>query len=272
MDDLIDIGANLAHESFEADLDAVLDRAREVGVSQIVVTGSDAASNDRAAELARTYPGQLYATAGLHPHHADQADSDLYAQITAAARNGRIVAVGETGLDFFRDLCPRATQERVFARQLEIAAAAGLPVFLHQRDAHDRFIAVLREHRDALADCVVHCFTADRRALFECLDLDCHIGITGWICDERRGRHLLDIVDSVPAERLMIETDAPYLMPRNIRPKPRTRRNEPMYLPHVLARLAEALGTASETLARSTSATARVFFGLGDAEAERKAS
>lgn len=272
MDDLIDIGANLAHESFDADLDAVLDRAHEAGVSQIVVTGSDATSNGRAAELARAYPGRLHATAGLHPHHADQADSDLYAQITAAARDGRIVAVGETGLDFFRDLCPRATQERVFARQLEIAAATGLPVFLHQRDAHDRFISVLREHRDALGDCVVHCFTADRRALFECLDLDCHIGITGWICDERRGHHLLDIVDSVPAERLMIETDAPYLMPRSIRPKPLTRRNEPMHLPHVLARLAEARGTTPEALARSTTATARAFFRLGDAVAERRAS
>lgn len=272
MDDLIDIGANLAHESFEEDLDAVINRAHATGVAQIVVTGSDADSNRRAAELSRAYPGQLHATAGLHPHHADQADADLYAQITASARDGQIVAVGETGLDFFRDLCPRPIQERVFSRQLEIAAATGLPVFLHQRDAHDRFIAVLREHRDALGDCVVHCFTADRRALFECLDLDCHIGITGWICDERRGRHLLDMVDSVPAERLMIETDAPYLMPRSIRPKPRTRRNEPMHLPHVLTRLAEARGTAPEALARSTSATARAFFRIAETPAERKVS
>lgn len=259
--ELIDIGANLAHDSFADDLDTVLTRADEAGVQRMVVTGSDIESNERALALAANRPG-LVSTAGCHPHHAAEVGTELYEQMQRLADEPGVVALGEMGLDFFRDMAPRATQEQIFERQLEVAAEAGMPVFLHQRDAHERFLPILRAYRDALPAAVAHCFTAGKRELFDYLDLDCHIGITGWVCDERRGGHLLELMPSIPADRLMIETDAPYLMPRTIRPRPKTRRNEPANLPWVLDAVAEARGEDRETVAANTTATAEQFFGL----------
>jgi TatD DNase family protein len=258
---LIDIGANLAHESFAPDLDTVLARARAAGVATIVVTGSSADSNEQALALARTHPG-LYATAGLHPHHASDWNDQLAARIAELAREPEVVALGECGLDYFRDLSPRAAQRSAFVAQLELAITANKPLFLHQRDAHEDFLAIVREHRAQLADVVVHCFTDTAEALADYLALDCHIGITGWICDERRGRHLLAAVKTIPLDRLMIETDSPYLLPRTIRPHPKDRRNEPMTLPAVARTIAEARGDSLEAVAAATGATARRFFRL----------
>lgn len=260
--DLIDIGANLAHDSFADDLEAVLDRAYEAGVTRIVVTGSSPDSNEAAAAMAADHPGRLFATAGCHPHRADAADEALYERMRVLAARPEVVALGEMGLDFFRDLSPRPIQERAFERQLETAASVGIPVFLHQRDAHERFLPILKSYRDALPGAVAHCFTADREELYAYLDLGCHIGITGWICDERRGAHLLEIAGDIPSDRLMLETDAPYLMPRTIRPKPETRRNEPANLPYVLETVAAARGESPEVVAAATTETARRFFGL----------
>lgn len=259
---LIDIGANLAHESFADDLDTVLADAAEADVQHMVVTGSDVASNQHALALSRAHPERLVSTAGCHPHHAEAADEALYEQMHALANEPQVVALGEMGLDFFRDISPRATQEIIFERQLAIAAQTNMPVFLHQRDAHERFLPILRDWRDKLPAAVAHCFTAGKQELFDYLDLDCHIGITGWVCDERRGGHLHELLPSIPAQRLMIETDAPYLMPRSIRPKPKTRRNVPANLPWVLATVAEARGESQETVATNTTTTAKRFFGL----------
>jgi TatD DNase family protein len=173
-----------------------------------------------------------------------------------------VVAVGETGLDFFRDFSPRDVQEQSFVEHIELAVELQMPMFLHMREAHDHFFAILREYRDKLPDVVVHCFTGEENELRDYLDLDCHIGITGWICDERRGHHLRDFVGLIPAGRLMIETDAPYLLPRDIRPKPKTRRNEPLHLPHILRVIAAARGEAPEATAEHTTRAARAFFSL----------
>ncbi len=259
---LIDIGANLSHESFAHDLSSVLDHARAVGISQIVVTGASEQASLDAHALAQQWPRFLYATAGVHPHHAGDYTADTHETLRGLHRHADVVAVGETGLDYFRDLSPRASQQFAFEQQLELALECGKPLFLHQRDAHDDFIAILRQLRDRLGACVVHCFTADKRELYECLDLDCHIGITGWICDERRGTHLIPLMKDIPANRLMIETDAPYLLPRTVRPKPKTHRNEPRYLLQVLQAVAQARGESIEQLAASTTATAREFFRL----------
>lgn len=259
---LIDIGANLSHESFAHDLDSVLDHARAVGVRALVVTGASEQGSRQAHALAQRWPRFLYATAGVHPHHAADYTSETHECLRALHAQREVVAVGETGLDYFRDLSPRATQQFAFEQQLELALACGKPVFLHQRDAHADFLAILASVRDRLGPCVVHCFTGERQEMRDYLDLDCHIGITGWICDERRGGHLLDLVRDIPANRLMIETDAPYLLPRTIRPKPKTHRNEPRYLPYVLEAVAQARGESPEQLAGSTTATARSFFGI----------
>ena len=259
---LIDIGANLTHESFRHDFDAVLERAREAGVERMIVTGASRAGSERALELARANPGTLHATAGVHPHHAGDYSEETDTLLRGLAGEPEVVAVGETGLDYFRDLSPRPAQRAAFEKQLAIAIDLGMPLFLHQRDAHDDFLALLKSARDRVPAVVVHCFTDDRRALFDYLDLDCHIGITGWICDERRGTHLRELVRSIPAGRLLLETDAPYLLPRDIRPPPPDRRNEPMYLAHICEAVAGERGEAAATTAANATAATRKFFGL----------
>lgn len=258
----IDIGANLCHASFDADRAAVIARARGAGVAAIVVTGSDRVSIQGACELACEYPGYLYATAGLHPHHANTLDDALLALISEYAARPEVVATGEMGLDFYRDLSPRPAQERAFARQLELAIEIGKPVFLHQRDAHDRFLPILKEYLPRLPAAVVHCFTGSRSELRDYIDADLYVGITGWICDERRGAHLLECVRDIPLDRLLVESDAPYLLPRTLQPRPQTRRNEPMYLPAVVAKIAAARNMPAAELAAHTAANTRRFFSL----------
>lgn len=263
MESLVDIGANLAHDSFDDDRDAVLRRAAAAGVSRIVVTGSSDDSNEKAARLAQVHPGVLWATAGVHPHHASDYTADSDALIRRLAAAGNIVAVGECGLDYFRNFSPRDAQLSAFRSQLDIAAETGLPVFLHQRDAHDDFVEVLEPMLPKISRAVAHCFTGEHESLREYLAMGLYIGVTGWICDERRGTHLQEIVSVVPDDRIMIETDAPYLLPRTIRPKPPTRRNEPMYLPEVLRVVADARGQSVEHVAAITTRNAERFFGLG---------
>jgi TatD DNase family protein len=262
MESLVDIGANLAHDSFDDDRDEVLARAADAGVTRIVVTGSSDDSNRKAAGLAREHPGVLWSTAGVHPHHASDYTEASDALIRKLAADDSIVAVGECGLDYFRNFSPRDAQLAAFQSQLEIAAETGLPVFLHQRDAHDDFVEVLEPMLPKLSRAVAHCFTGEHESLREYLAMGLYIGVTGWICDERRGIHLKEIVSTVPDDRLMIETDAPYLLPRTIRPKPQTRRNEPVYLTEVLRVVAEARGQTEEHIARITTGNAVRFFGL----------
>lgn len=263
---LVDIGANLAHDSFAADFDAVLSRARAAGVEAIVVTGSCAASNEQALRFARSERSaeqpRLYATAGLHPHHAVDWSAALGARIAELGRQPEVVALGECGLDYFRDLSPRPAQRSAFIAQLELAVAAGKPVFLHQRDAHADFLAILRDYRPRLRDAIVHCYTDTAEACADYLALDCHIGLTGWICDERRGGHLNEVARMIPAARLLLETDAPYLLPRTLKPKPKDRRNEPAYLPAVVEAVAAARGEPAATTAALTAANARRVFAL----------
>lgn len=264
---LIDIGVNLTHRSFGPDLPAVLARAEEAGVVHMVVTGTSLEGSARAVELAVAHSGRLSATAGVHPHDAKHWTADAPRQLEALAARPQVLAIGECGLDFDRNFSPRPDQERCFAAQLELAAKIGLPVFLHERKAHDRFVAILAEHRASLRAAVVHCFTGTKAELHRYLDLDLHLGITGWICDERRGTHLRDLVSSIPAHRLMIETDAPFLTPRDLLqdlgkgPKA-PRRNEPAFLSHVAAAVAHARSEPLATLAQTTTATALAFFGL----------
>lgn len=258
---LIDIGINLAHDRYDADRDAVIARACNAGVIQMVVTGSTPTSTAQAIALARAHPGRLFATAGVHPHHASALTRASLAELATLARQPEVVAVGECGLDYFRNFSPRAAQRQAFHRQLELALQLGKPVFLHQRDAHADFTAILREHARQWQG-VAHCFTGDAQELDCYLELGLAIGITGWICDERRGTHLAPLMPRIPAQRLLLETDGPYLLPRNLKPRPASRRNEPAYLPQVAAAVAHARGESLESLARSSTAAARALFRL----------
>lgn len=259
---LVDIGANLGHESFRHDFDALLQRAQDHGVDRMIVTGASREDSEHALALARAHPGMLWATAGVHPHHAIDYDDATDARLRELAQDPAVCAVGETGLDYHRNYSPRDVQLAAFERQLRIAAELGKPLFLHQRDAHGDFVALLGRWRDKVPGAVVHCFTDSREALHDYLALDCHIGITGWICDERRGTHLRELVREIPANRLMIETDAPYLLPRTVRPQPSHRRNEPMYLKHICEEIARDRGESAQAVAAHSTATAVAFFGL----------
>jgi len=259
--ELIDIGLNLTHDSFNDDRNEVLDRAKIVGVKRMLITGSDAAHSQMALELARQYPEVLRSTAGVHPHHAKDVTAADRAILLELMRQPEVLAVGECGLDYFRNFSPHADQEAVFRWQLECAGKIGKPVFLHERDAHDAFVGILREYRSELKGGVAHCFTGTADQVKHYVDMDLYVGITGWICDERRGQSLREAVRHIPLDRLLIETDAPYLIPRNLKPKPTSHRNEPTHLPAVLNELATCRGEDVKALAAATTANAERLFG-----------
>lgn len=227
----------------------------------MIITGTSAPSSRAAVTLARGYPGILFATAGVHPHEARTLTPAALQEIRELTRFPEVRAIGECGLDFDRDFSPRLVQEAAFAAQLEQACETGLPVFLHERAAHGRFVPILKPFRSRLSGAVVHCFTGGAPELDAYLELDLHIGITGWICDERRGMGLRSVVGRVPADRLMIETDAPFLTPPGA-PAP-GRRNEPAFLTRVLDAVARSTGRPPDQVAEETSRTAQLFFGLG---------
>jgi len=257
---LVDIGANLTHPAFHGDLPEVLERAREAGVSAVVVTGTSVPESTQALQLARQYPRTVCATAGVHPHHARECDATTIPALRVLAQQPGVVAIGECGLDFNRNYSPHPDQEKWFEAQIELACELKKPLFLHSRDAFSRFAEILKAH--PLPKAVAHCFTGEKAELHSYLDLGLHIGITGWICDERRGAHLLELVRDIPADRLMLETDSPYLTPRDLRPQPKARRNEPAHLPHILRTVARCVGKPVAQVAEETTRNARTFFGL----------
>jgi len=265
--DLIDIGINLTHRSFDRDRDAVIARATMAGVATLIITGTSVDDSQRAAAFAGERRATCFATAGVHPHHAKDCDARTIDTLRTLAADSNVVAIGECGLDFNRDFSPRDVQEKWFEAQLELAAEVALPVFLHERDAVARMLAILGKHRPKLAGGVVHCFTGTAADIERYLALDLHFGITGWICDERRGASLVEAARSIPLDRLMIETDAPFLLPRTLaHGVAKERRNEPAFLPEVVKALARATRRDELEIATETTRTARRFFGLPGAQ------
>jgi TatD DNase family protein len=266
---LIDIGVNLTHPSLARERDAVLARARAAGVCQLVLTGTSLEESEQALNFCRGLDEgglRLFSTAGVHPHDASQWNADSARQLRALLAEAPVRAVGECGLDFNRDFSPRPQQEKALEEQLALAVELQMPVFLHEREAGERLIAILRQFRDQLPGAVVHCFTGEKATLYGYLDLDLHIGITGWICDERRGTHLHPLMRDIPSGRLMLESDAPYLLPRSLRPKPKSGHNEPAFLTEVLREVALHRDESQEALAAHSTAAARAFFGLPQLE------
>ena len=257
---MIDIGANLTHESFDKDRKQVIERAIDAGVTSMIVTGSTETCSQKAFELTQEFPEYLYSTVGIHPHHADEYTAETENLILELIQQNKVVAIGETGLDYFRDISPREAQIFSFEQHIKLAIETQMPLFLHQRDAHKDFYPLIKQHRDGISNLVVHCFTDSKQALFDYLDLDCHIGITGWICDERRGLHLRELVKNIPDNRLMIETDSPYLIPRDLKLK--TRRNEPMHLGHIAEIIAVLTNTPINQIIKNTTLTSQMFFNL----------
>lgn len=257
---MIDIGANLTHESFNKDRSYVIHEAVKSGVEAMIVTGSNMSCSRQAFDLTQEYPDQLFSTVGIHPHHAVDYTGETEDLILELVKHDKVVAIGETGLDYFRDISPREAQVFSFEQHIKLAIETKMPLFLHQRDAHKDFYPIIREHRDQLTNIVVHCFTDTKQALFDYIDLDCHIGITGWVCDERRGLHLRELVSNIPTNRLMIETDSPYLIPRDLKLK--TRRNEPKHLPHIAQVIAQLRNEELNAFKKMTFETSKMFFAI----------
>ena len=259
---LVDIGANLTHPAFREDLPEVLARARQAGVTAIVVTGTSVAESLNALKTSNAYPQTVYATAGVHPHHARECNDTTIPALRVLAQQPRVVAIGECGLDFNRNYSPHPDQEKWFVAQMELAIEVKKPLFLHSRDAFPKFSDLIKAHKNRLPKAVAHCFTGEKAELHAYLDLGLYIGITGWICDERRGAHLLELVRDIPADRLMLETDSPYLTPRDLHPQPKARRNEPAHLPHILRSVARSIGKPPDQVAAETTRNAQAFFGF----------
>jgi TatD DNase family protein len=259
---LVDVGANLTSKQFRRDLDEVVERAIANRVTRMVVTGTSLDGSRRARDLAKTRPGVLWSTAGVHPHDAKHLAEGDVPELEALCREPHVVCVGECGLDYNRNFSPPDMQRKAFALQLALAGRVHKPVFLHERDAHDDFLAMLKDAAVDLTGMVVHCFTGTAAEAEAYLTLGAHIGITGWICDERRGGHLAEVVRGIPGDRLLLETDAPYLIPRDLSPKPKSRRNEPAYLPHIARAVARHRDENVEELAAQTWRNATRLFGL----------
>ncbi len=262
---LVDVGANLAHSSFADDLPQTIERASIAGVSQIVITGTSVANSEDSLRIANLYPDTCYSTVGIHPHEADSFQASDIESLRRIASNKSVKAIGEAGLDYNRNFSQRGNQINTFEAQLELAAELRMPIFIHERDAADDMLTIVRRYRERISKIVVHCFTGDEATLKAYLELDLHIGITGWICDERRGLHLRELVSLIPDNRLMIETDSPYLMPRDFPSKKSlqsSRRNEPCTLAHIAAAIAMCRNESYEELAAHTTRTSRDFFSL----------
>lgn len=259
--ELIDIGLNLMHKSFDRDRLDVLKEAERVGVTKSIITGSSIKSSVSAVNYARDNP-YVYATCGVHPHDAKTCDDSTIDTLRSLAGEDCVVAIGECGLDYNRNYSPQSVQRKWFEKQIELAEELDMPLFLHDRESYDDFAKIMRRHSKIASKSVVHCFTGTRYEAEDYLDLGCYIGVTGWICDDRRNDELLKAIKVIPPERLMIETDGPFLLPRDLSPKPKKNRNDPRYLPHILKRIAREMNMDYEELGEIVTCNTRRFFNI----------
>jgi TatD DNase family protein len=263
MNKYIDIGVNLTGSSFKKDVPQVIERAQLAGVEQLIVTGTDVQHSEQALQLTEQYPSVCFSTAGLHPHHASDFSHGLMTELRDMLKHENVLAVGECGLDFNRNYSTRNEQIRAFEAQLELAIDLQMPVFLHQRDAHEDFLSIIKSCRKDLGKVVAHCFTGTLEEVNDYVIQDMYVGITGWICDERRGLPLQQAVKFIPLDRIMLETDAPYLLPRDLPGKPvEKNRNEPCYLPHIAETVARYMEIEEGCLITAAYENSREFFDI----------
>jgi TatD DNase family protein len=262
----IDIGINLTNRQFQNDIDTIVHNALDADVAQMILTGTSVHKSQESAKIAANYPGVLYSTAGIHPHEAKSFDADSINQLRLLLQKKQVVAVGECGLDFDRDFSPRTIQEQCYKAQLELAIEIQKPLFLHERAAFLRFTAITKEYLPQLPKAVVHCFTGNLQEAKTYLDHGFYIGFTGAITDINRFAHLKEVVRYVPLDRLMIETDSPFMLPKNV---PKTslthyheRRNEPAFLPYVAGTIAQFKGIGLDVVTQHSSQNAKEFFGI----------
>ncbi len=259
MELLTDIGANLTHSSFSNDLTVVIENAKKMGVNRLIITGSSVKESQMAYQLTQDHYG-LFSTAGVHPHNAKSYNYSSYNELLDIANKPTVVAIGECGLDYWRNFSTKQEQKDVFSIHLDLSIETSLPLFLHQRDAFNDFINILQPYKNKIPGGVSHCFTGNKNELHALLDLGLFVGITGWLCDPKRGKDLRDAIKYIPLDRILIETDSPYLLPKDMKDKPKSRRNEPKYLAYILEKLSDMIKVDKESLAEQIEANVENLF------------
>lgn len=256
---MIDTHCHLNHSDFADDLTGALTRARQAGLTAMLVVGYDLPSSLEALALAEAY-GELYASVGLHPHSAADLSEGLLRELTRLTAASRVVAVGETGLDFYRDLSPREAQRTAFRELIALAAQSRLPLLVHNRDAAEATLALLAEHAPPELPVLMHCFQGDWDLANECRERGYYLGVAGPVTYPKSDT-LREILAGYPGKRLLLETDCPWLAPQTRRGA----RNEPSYLPEIAAALAAVRGDTLERVVEQTTENARRLFGLPEA-------
>ena len=241
MHEIADIACNFTSERFDKDLDEVINRAVANKITKFGLICSRMSDVNKLLKIYEQYSKNMFYTIGVHPHHANEINDDYLKKLKDEITSNNPHAIGETGLDFFRNLSSYEEQIYAFEEQIKIAIDTNKPLFLHQRDSHDDFIKILRKYSSDISKAVVHCFTGTPEQLDDYLELDFYIGVTGWICDEKRNVKLRKTIKNIPLEKLMIETDCPYLIPKNLVEKPKNNRNEPSNLNHIINEIAELM-------------------------------
>ena len=252
MHEIADIACNFTSERFDKDLDKVINRAIANKITKFGLICSRMSDLNKLLRIYEQYSKNMFYTIGVHPHHANEINDDYLKKLKDEITSNNPHAIGETGLDFFRNLSTYEEQIYAFEEQIKIAIDTNKPLFLHQRDSHDDFIKILRKYSSDISKAVVHCFTGTQEQLDDYLELDFYIGVTGWICDEKRNVELRKTIKNIPLEKLMIETDCPYLIPKNLVEKPKNNRNEPSNLNHIINEIAELMEIDIDILRKQT--------------------
>jgi TatD DNase family protein len=262
---MIDVGVNLTHPRLAntaSDLNQLVASSRNHGLKAIIAIGTNLTESERLLEMAKRFPGYIFVTVGVHPHYAGDMQDDDWSRLDKIVSQPEVVAVGEMGLDFYRNFSPHTTQIKVFERQLAANQVVQKPLYLHERDAFSAQLDILRSNSQCYTSGIAHCFTGDTKALKAYLDLDFYIGVTGWICDERRGNELAEAVKYIPKERLLVETDSPFLLPRTLRPKPKDSINRPWFVNEVVSKVARCRNETTDAVASYTTRNANALFRL----------
>ncbi len=260
MHEIADIACNFTSDRFDNDLDKIINRAIANNITKFGLICSQLSDLDKLLEIYHRYSKNMFFTIGVHPHHANEINEEYLEKLKEAINKNNPHAVGETGLDFFRNLSTYEEQIFAFEEQIKIAVDTNKPLFLHQRDSHDDFIKILKKYSSDINKSVVHCFTGTQQQLDDYLELGCYIGVTGWICDKKRNVELRKTIRNIPLSRLMIETDCPYLIPKNLPDKPKNNRNEPRYLKHILSEISFLMGIDESLLKKETYKNTKYLF------------
>ena len=260
MHEIADIACNFTSDRFNNDLDEVIDRAIANNITKFGLICSQLSDLDKLLEIYNQYSKDMFFTIGVHPHHANEINDEYLKNLKKAINNNNPHAIGETGLDFFRNLSTYEEQVYAFEEQIKIAIDTNKPLFLHQRDSHDGFIKILRKYSSDIGKAVVHCFTGTQEQLDDYLELDCFIGVTGWICDEKRNVELRKTIKNIPLSKLMVETDCPYLIPKDLPDKPKNNRNEPSNLNHIVLEISSLIDIDEDILRKETFKNTINFF------------